>query len=128
MLVMFLGLSACAGSPDRIALMSTEGLQEEDSYNLCNAYAVNRQEKVKAELILREEIPLGEWQLIENKEIRIGMSRLGLVCSWGYPGAENIKRFEGSWGLREQWVYGSGNTCRGRYVYIENGKISGLQD
>jgi hypothetical protein len=57
------------------------------------------------------------------------MSRLALVCSWGYPGVKgDINKSTGSWGTREQWVYWYCSGCGRNYVYLKNGRITGWQD
>jgi len=123
-LIVFLG--GCAGSSARIGMMSPEELQAENSYNLCNAYAFSKSENAKAELIRRNAIPDDEWPVIEQKKIRMGMSELGLVCSWGYPSI--INKTVTRYGERKQWVYRSCSSCKGQYVYTENGKVTNWQN
>ncbi|MBW2105994.1 MAG: hypothetical protein JRI26_08230 [Deltaproteobacteria bacterium] len=123
-LIVFLG--GCAGSPARIGMMSPEEVQAENSYNLCNAYAFSKSENAKAELIRRNAIPDDEWPVIEQKKIRMGMSELGLVCSWGYP--STINKTVTRYGERKQWVYRSCSSCKGQYVYTENGKVTSWQN
>ena len=50
----------------------------------------------------------------------MGMTRDGVYASWGPPG--DVNRSVGSWGVHEQWVYGSS------YLYFENGVLTGWQD
>ena len=125
----FVILAGCAGSPARIGMMSPEELRAENSYNLCNAYAFDKSEKSKNELIRREAIPKEEWPIIEQKKIIIGMSELGLICSWGLPGIDgNVNKTVTAGGVRKQWVYRGCRVCKGKYVYTENGKITGWQN
>lgn len=122
-------LGGCAGSPARIGMMAVDELPSEDSRNLCRAYHHHGSEKAKAELIRRNEIPADEWSDIEEKKIRIGMSELGLVCSWGKPGIYgSINRTVNKYGERTQWVYRSCSRCKAKYVYTENGKITSWQN
>ena len=58
---------------------------------------------------------------IANKEIWIGMSEDLLLESWGFP--EEINRTVTSNLVRKQFVY-----TRGKYVYVENGKVTAWQD
>lgn len=118
-------LGGCAGSPIRIGMMSPEALRAESSYNLCIAYYSSKLGNAKAELIRRNAIPDDEWPVIEQSKIRIGMSELGLVCSWGYPRTSNktVTRY----GESKQWVYSLGAGYSGQYVYIENGKVTSWQ-
>jgi len=62
-----------------------------------------------------------EWDLIENEKIRVGMSKCGLLASWGKPGRINRSSHGPA-----QWVYGgSGNRS---YVYVRGGKIKSWQN
>jgi hypothetical protein len=54
--------------------------------------------------------------------VRVGMTAEQVRASnWGKP--EKINRSTGSYGVHEQWVYGSGN-----YIYLENGAVSSIQN
>lgn len=57
---------------------------------------------------------------IFRKHIWIGMAKSMLLDSRGYPEDKNITT--GEWGVHEQWVY------RTKYVYVENGVVTALQD
>jgi hypothetical protein len=61
-----------------------------------------------------------EAYLVSIGEIRIGMTKEMAVVAWGKP--YDINRTVGSWGIHEQWVYGS------RYLYFENGILTSFQD
>lgn len=58
---------------------------------------------------------------ISSHSVFIGMSSQAVLASLGKP--QRVNRTTGSWGVHEQWVYGTG-----RYVYIENGYVSAWQD
>jgi hypothetical protein len=105
-------------------------LHNEKSLNLCNAYAHSKLEKAKAELIRRNDIPDDEWPDIEDKKIRIGMSELGLVCSWGKPSLYGtINKTVNRYGESKQWAYRPCTSCKAKYVvYTENGKITSWQN
>ena len=121
-------LASCAGSPVRIAMMSQEELKSVDSHDLCFAYDMNHSEKIKAELKRRAAIPEHEWPLIDQNKIKLGMSELGLVCSWGGVGLYGaVNQSVGSWGVHKQWVYRACHSCRANYVYTENGKVKSWQ-
>jgi len=110
-------------------MKSPEELRTENSFNLCNAYAYSKSEKAKAELKRRNAIPDDEWSVIEQKKIRMGMSELGLVCSWGKPSLYGtINKTVTRYGERKQWVYRSCSSCKGQYVYTENGKVTSWQN
>ncbi|MBW4056525.1 MAG: hypothetical protein HIU83_14215 [Proteobacteria bacterium] len=57
---------------------------------------------------------------IEKGNVFIGMTKAQVIAGWGRPG--DINRTAGSWGVHEQWVYGS------NYLYFENGTLKSWQD
>jgi hypothetical protein len=93
---------------------------EMSSRELCTRYAGGRFPVIRAELIRRAAPTPAEWQLVDQREISIGMSELALICSWGDT-ARNRTVFATS--VHTQYVYLSG-----RYVYVENGKVVSWQD
>lgn len=60
-------------------------------------------------------------ELILSGRVRIGMTQAMCREAWGVP--DDINRTSGSWGVYEQWVYGSGS-----YLYFENGVLSSIQN
>ncbi|WP_287372291.1 hypothetical protein [Prosthecochloris sp.] len=56
---------------------------------------------------------------IERQEVTMGMTKKEAVLSWGEP--EKVNKSVGSWGVREQWVYGY------NYLYFKNGKLTSWQ-
>ena len=75
----------------------------------------------KAELAVMTKKYGASWAtLIVAEKIKIGMTKAMVKDSWGEP--EDINRTVGSWGVHEQWVYGS------NYLYFENGKLTSWQD
>lgn len=74
---------------------------------------------------LREKHP--DWdeeicRLILQGKIRLGMTKEQVIASWGKP--ERVNRSVGTWGIHEQWVYGT----FGPYLYFENGILTSWQD
>lgn len=57
---------------------------------------------------------------IKQEKIVLGMTRDEAKLSWGEP--KDINRTVGSWGVHEQWVYGS------TYLYFKNGVLTSFQD
>jgi len=47
------------------------------------------------------------------------MTRKQASLSWGEP--DKINKSVGSWGVKEQWVYGN------QYLYFTNGKLDSFQ-
>lgn len=58
---------------------------------------------------------------IKEGNVLIGMTKDQVRASIGLP--SDINRSGGTWGLHEQWVYGSS-----LYIYFENGRVSSWQD
>jgi hypothetical protein len=63
-----------------------------------------------------------ELQLWKKEGVSIGMtSERVLLSSWGRP--ESVNKTTNVNGVREQWVYGSGN-----YLYFQNGILTSIQN
>lgn len=60
--------------------------------------------------------------LIIAKQVKVGMTKQMALESWGKP-YDGINKTTGSFGIHEQWCYGSGV-----YLYFENGKLTAIQD
>lgn len=58
---------------------------------------------------------------ISKGQVRIGMSASAAEAAWGRP--KTVNRTTDASGVREQWVYGSGN-----YLYIRNGYLESIQN
>lgn len=59
--------------------------------------------------------------LILQGKVRIGMSAEMCREAWGTP--DDINRSSGIWGVHEQWCYDWGG-----YLYMENGKLTAIQN
>jgi hypothetical protein len=59
-------------------------------------------------------------KVIIDKKIKIGMKKEMVIDSWGEP--EDIHRTVGTWGVHEQWIYGT------KYLYFENNILTSFQD
>lgn len=57
---------------------------------------------------------------MKQEKVVLGMTRDEAKLSWGEP--NDINRTVGSWGVHEQWVYGS------IYLYFKNGILTSFQD
>lgn len=60
------------------------------------------------------------WDKIKQEKISIGMTKEAVWLSWNY--SDRVNKSVGSWGVHEQWVYGS------QYLYFENGKLTSWQE
>lgn len=91
---------------------------------------IAREQAIKEEVIRKEEreeyirAKFGEEiaDLILSHKVKLGMSKEMVKESWGTPSG-GVNRTIGSWGIHEQWVYGSK-----RYLYFENGTLTTIQD
>ena len=69
----------------------------------------------------------GEWSNGDLSTIMCGWIQRGMTAdqvraSWGAP--SDVNRSVGSWGVHEQWVFGSSSAT---YVYLENGIVTSWQ-
>ncbi|MDD5584928.1 MAG: hypothetical protein PHV55_07735 [Candidatus Omnitrophica bacterium] len=117
-------LTGCAGSPVRLSFMSPSQLQGQNTITLCNAYATTKSKKIRDEIYRRREIKESEWEAIDSGSIFIGMSELGLICSFGFP--YDINQSVGIWGKHSQYVYHNSYESV-MYVYVENGFVTSWQ-
>ncbi len=81
--------------------------------------AIAKEEAKRRAAIARQ--PRDIQQLINSREIRLGMTKEQVLLSWGKPAS--INRSVGTWGVNEQWCYGSKT-----YLYFENAILTSFQD
>jgi len=85
----------------------------------------NAEEQAYAELAVQH--PSWPWTVINKHEIQLGMTGEMVEAAWGSPRA--INRSVGSWGVHEQWVYGSYTKYSSpTYLYFENGILTSWSD
>ena len=122
-------LTGCAGSPMATSMATPAELKAMSTMDLCAAYGSFRNPEMAAELETRPEITYRDE--IANKQIRLGMSEVELVCSWGRP--RKVNKTVSAGGVRKQIIYGrraqygkygkySSDTTK--YVYTRNNKIT----
>jgi predicted membrane protein len=63
-------------------------------------------------------------QISEGRKIGVGMTNVEVIYSLGYP--DDINSTTNSYGVSEQWVYGS-PIYDGQYVYLEDGVVTSYQ-
>jgi hypothetical protein len=99
----------------------TQHVSERSNTELCGEYYDNHYRAAREELRRRKALTAEEWQLVERGQIRIGVSELALVCSFGRAPANRTVTAAGA---RKQYVYGDGETL----VYVEDGRVVAFQD
>ena len=110
-------------------MMSSQELHQASSPDLCNAYALNRSEKLRVELERRHALPPSDWAHVDKHEIATGMTVLGLICLMGAPDLDgDVNQFTSQQGVMTQWVYRSCQSCKAMYVYTKDGKVTGWQN
>jgi hypothetical protein len=64
---------------------------------------------------------ISDWDAVQSRSIRVGMSRCAVLASWGNPSKIN----RASYG--DQWVYcRDGAYCiNNQYVYVRHGRVTG---
>ena len=108
--------------------MRPDELQDIDAFSLCMAYGnpFARTKTIRDELQRRHVFDAEEWRLIDRRELKVGSTLNMMVASWGIPNANNRTRT--AEGIEVQHIYGTGRYERRRYVYTNNGIITGIQD
>lgn len=122
-------LPGCAGSPYRTSRMSSSEIQSVTDHQLHRAISndVIRNRTIINEAVRRGIITEKEGDLIQRKQVAIGMSESAMVLSWGKP--RRMNRTVNAFGVRKQCVYGQlTKRSKPTYVYVENGFITSWQD
>lgn len=96
---------------DNDGVLYKKEFQESDFYKNFSTYDLKKTFKSISESI---------WKLINNGEVRIGMSDIECELSWGFPIEVNTTKISGL--THEQYVYHRG------YLYFDNGKLVAIQE
>ncbi len=137
-LLVCITIAGCAGSPYMIENATPEELENVSTKDLIHGYnhmtattpfskyePKSRTPTVKAELQRRNLVPEHEWETIDQRKIKIGLSEMGLYISWGFP--DKVNKSVGSYGVHKQIIYKRGKHSK-TYVYVENGKVTSWQN
>jgi hypothetical protein len=107
-----------------------EKIQAASDVTLCTLFQLYRPAELRAELERRAVFTPAEWQLIDEQRAHVGMRRLTLICSWGYPlGSGRVNRTITAHGGSEQFVYRNWRK-RDRaeaFIYVANGAVTAIQ-
>jgi len=89
--------------------------------DLCFALNFYRLRAFRQELERRHVLSEEEWHLIDEERLKIGMSELAMVCSWGKP--KRVDRVIDAAPEHKMHVY-----AEDRIVHTENGHVTAVQD
>jgi hypothetical protein len=119
-------LTACAGSPARMALEGPEGYAKADNRDLCRAVYYGKSIQARDELNKRGALTQREWDAAVQGKVFIGMSELAAVCAWGLP--TKVNSTVTGYGSGEQWVYGKPSQYnKPNYLYMTGGRVAAVQ-
>lgn len=107
-----------------------EALSDKELATYFGAY---RRDDLRAELVRRGTLTPAEWVFVDAGAMHIGMRRVALICSWGYPMANQgaVNRTVTPEGVAEQFVYRDTGAQAHRatvYVYVRDGVVTSFQD
>ena len=118
--------AGCNGYGYHLRNMSPDELQTVDAKWLALAYYDLQDPEVVAEIDRRALFTERDWELVHERKIGVGMSRLALYASWGQPSGETLHEAPG--GYRMQHAYGGydGHSFMPMsFVYSSNDRITG---
>jgi hypothetical protein len=116
----------CTSSCTQLLRVNDANLASMDAGALCTRYAVSRQPEIRSELARRAVLTDEELVAADTGQIRVGMSDLQLVCSWG--NTPIVHNTSDGLGTQQQWVYRPCSGCPANYVYVEDHKIIAIQN
>lgn len=85
LIVFTLVLNGCAGSPASIMMAKPEQLRTMDTLDLINALDITGSENALLELERRKVFTHKELGLIKQQQVAVGMSKIALYASQGFP-------------------------------------------
>lgn len=136
-LLLALLMSAFVSGCANVSKMSQSELSRYSTAQLCSTYGGvygggwtnTRPANVRQAIQRKGEITQSEWNAINNRRAFIGMSEPALLCSWGAPNFYGgINQTSTASGVSKQYVYRACSGCKADYVYVENGKVTALQN
>lgn len=124
LILMFMFIAGCAGSPWAISLMPKEELRKVPDGQLCAAYAYSKSKKLKAELVDRNLFDDREWRAIQNSDVFVGMSKNAMLAARPNLYLTGVSKI-GDYGMVE--IYKEMATIVDVYIYVRNDKVAGYQ-
>lgn len=102
---------------------------------LCNAhgnaqshsYSTGKLPSLKAEIQKRGLVPESEWETIEKREVKLGMSVCGVRAAWGSAKENAISTRHGE-SIQHVYRLSWCHRCNVQYVYTVNGFVTAIQD
>lgn len=104
-------------------MLSEDYYAQKEAERIAEEKRIAEEQRLKAERKARLTKKYGKTyaDLILQGKVRIGMTAEMCREAWGTP--DDINRSSGSWGVHEQWCYDWGG-----YLYMENGKLTSIQN
>lgn len=130
-------LVACSSySYLKVAHMTPAQMREASDIELCNAYNGTRAEPrtkqagIREEMVSRNLLTEEEWQLVAERQLKAGMSKLALVACWGYPkrATRGMPAAGDTLTLHEQYMYEGSAGWSTISVYLEDDVVIGWRE
>lgn len=104
-------------------ILASDYYAQKEAERIAEENRIAEEQRQKAERKARLTKKYGKTyaDLILQGKVRIGMTAEMCREAWGVP--DDINRSSGSWGVHEQWCYDWGG-----YLYMENGKLTSIQN
>ncbi|MBM3318805.1 MAG: hypothetical protein FJY75_13230 [Candidatus Eisenbacteria bacterium] len=137
LLALCAALAACTSySYLKVTRMTPAQLKQASDAEICNAYSHTRAEPrtrqapIREEMLARGLLTDEEWPLVEQRQLRPGMSKLALIACWGYPKRATRALHAGGDTLvaHEQYIYEGSAGWSTLSVYLEDGVIAGWRE
>lgn len=142
-IILLLALTGgCASMVLPIHQLSDEQIRKQNTARLCMVYrelknmpessmtrtTLEREhpdwfDRVKTNIVRRTGQTGDQFEIMMDKQIRIGMTTQAVLCAWGNP--TRINNTTSQFGRSQQLVYGSYGRA---YVYTDNGVVTTIQN
>ena len=88
------------------------------------------QERIGRVLVERKMLAEDDLRRVRSGMVQVGDNLCHALAAWGRP--EDVNRTATTYGESQQWVYpeyaGTYRTGRARYLYLERGRVTAIQD
>ncbi len=97
-----------------------QALEQLTDEQLCDVGPVGR---IIPEIEKRELVTTKQWNAAVHGNLMIGMPPCAVRLAWRSPTVINESVYQ--WGTTEQWVYRGYGSSPSKYVFFENGRVTG---